>query len=130
VVVVNTQEKRVMTLVKPEHIAVITPLPEPGTKEDAMDWLEDVRDFQGVARQLPGTRTIQGQRARGWEMPLPTGQGSIVLWANEAGLPLEMKLDQGVAMDMSFHFEFEPPLPADFFSTEVPAGYTLADQED
>jgi hypothetical protein len=56
VVVVNTQERRVMTLVKPERIAVVSPLPEPGTKEDAMDWLKDIRDFQGQATALPDTR--------------------------------------------------------------------------
>ena len=128
VVVVNTQERRVMTLVKPERAAVITPLPQPGTREDAMEWLQQIRDFQGAARALPETRVIRGQRAHGWELPLQ--QGKMVLWANDAGLPLEMKLDQGVSMDMSFDFEFEPSVPADFFSTEVPDGYTLRDQED
>lgn len=128
VVVVNTQERRVLTLVKPERIAVVTPLNEPGTREDAMDWLDDVRDFQGAAKALPQTRFIGGQRAHGWELPMQ--QGTIVLWANEAGLPLEMQLDQGVALDMSFEFEFEPHLPADLFSTEVPAGYTLGETED
>jgi hypothetical protein len=93
-----------------------------------MAWLEEVRDFQGQARELPGTRQIQGQRAQGWELPVP--QGKITLWANEDGLPLEMKLDQGVALAMNFHFDFEPNLPAETFSTQVPAGYTLGDQED
>lgn len=130
VVVVNTQERRVLTLVKPERVAVVTPLPEPGTKEDAMAWLKDIRDFQGQARALPEVRIIRGQRAHGWELPMPAGNGTIVLWANDDGLPLEMKLDQGVALDMSFHFEFEPKLPADYFSTQVPDGYTLGDQED
>jgi hypothetical protein len=130
VVVVNTQEKRVLTLVRPEHIAVVTPLPEPGTKEDATDWLKDIRDFQGKARALPEARVIRGQRVHGWELPLPTGKGTIVLWATDEGLPLEMKIDQGVALDMSFHFEFEPQVPPDYFSTQVPAGYELGTEED
>lgn len=128
VVIVNTQEMRVMTLVKPERIAVVTPLDQAGTKEDATKWLNDIRDFQGVAKALPGTRFIRGQRASGWELPLE--QGTITLWANQAGLPLEMKLDQGVALDMSFRFEFDAKLPAELFSTEVPAGYTLGTEED
>lgn len=130
VVVVNTREKRVLTLVKPERVALVTPLREPGTREDAMAWLNEVRDFQGLARELPETRLIQGQRAHGWELTLPAGKGTIVLWANDAGLPLEMKLDQGISLDTSFHFEFEPALPADYFSTDVPAGYTLRTGED
>ncbi|HEX6637479.1 MAG TPA: hypothetical protein VF033_07465 [Steroidobacteraceae bacterium] len=125
VVVVNTQERQVLTLMKSQRVALVTPLPEPGTRDDAMAWLDEVRNFQGLARELPETRLIQGQRAHGWELPLPTGKGTIVLWANDSGLPLEMKLDQGVSMDMSFRFEFEPALPADYFSTQVPAGYTL-----
>ena len=66
---------------------------------------------------------IRGQRAQGWK--LPTGHGEIVLWANEAGLPLEMQIDQGVKIDMSFRFEMNVAMPASTFSTEVPAGYTL-----
>jgi hypothetical protein len=61
---------------------------------------------------------------------LPLEQGKIVLWANDAGLPLEMQLDQGVAVDMSFRFEFNGDLPAELFSTAVPAGYNLRESED
>ncbi len=128
VVIVNTQEMRVMTLLKPKRIAMVNPLDKAGTREDATDWLDEIRDFQGVAKALPGTRLIGGQRAMGWELPLE--QGTITLWANQQGLPLEMKLDQGVALDMSFRFEFDADLPAGLFSTEVPAGYTLATEED
>lgn len=131
VVVVNTQERRVLTLVKAEHVAVVSPLPAPGTKDDAMDWLSDIRDFQGLATPLSETRLIDGRRAHGWELALPDGQGKVLLWADEAGLPLEMKVDQpNAAIDTSFRFEFEPALPADYFSTEVPAGYTLQPTED
>lgn len=128
IVIVNTQEMRVMTLMKPNRIAVVSPLDEAGTKEDATKWLNDVRDFQGVAKALPGTRFIRGQRASAWELPLE--QGTLTLWANPEGLPLEMKLDQGMAIDMSFRFEFDASLPAELFSTEVPTGYTLGAGED
>ena len=128
VVIVNTQEMRVMTLVKPERVAVVTPLDKAGTKEDATDWLDEIRKFQGTAKALPDTRFIRGHRARGWELPLEGG--TITLWANQEGLPLEMTLDQGVALEMSFRFEFDASLPAELFSTEVPAGYTLGTEED
>jgi outer membrane lipoprotein-sorting protein len=128
VVVVNSQDKRMLTLLKKGKLAVVSPLPEPGTKEDAMAWLKEVRDFQGQAVALPDSREIQGQRAHGWE--LDVAQGKITLWANDAGLPLAMRVDQGMALDLNFHFEFEPDLPAETFSTEVPAGYTRGEQED
>lgn len=128
VVVVNTAERRVLTLAKSARVAMVTPLVEPGSKDDAMKWLDDVREFQGAAVPLRETRVIRGEQAHGWELPLE--QGKIVLWANAAGLPLEMQLDQGVAVDMSFRFEFEADLPAELFSTNVPAGYTLRESED
>lgn len=129
VVVVNTRQKRVLTMVKPQRVAVVSPLPNPGTKDDATGWLREIREFQGRATELPNTRLIQGQVAHGWELAL--GEGKVVLWANEAGLPLEMGVGEpGAAMDMSFRFEFDPALAPDLFSTEVPAGYTLQSSED
>ena len=131
IVIVNMQEKRVLTLLESGHIAMRSPLTGSATKEDSLEWLDEVRTFQGAAKQLPEQRMIQGQRAYGWELPLPGAEGKIVLWANEAGLPLEMKLDQGEAsMDTSFHFDFNPRLSAEMFSTEVPAGYRLEASED
>jgi hypothetical protein len=127
-VIVNMAEKRVLTLIESGHIAMQTPLTETGTKEDAMAWLQEVRDFQGVAQPLSRTRWIGGERAQGWELPM--AQGRIVLWANAAGLPLEMELDQDMKLAISFRFEFEPKLAAELFSTAVPAGYTLQPSED
>jgi hypothetical protein len=128
VVVVNTLERRVLTLMKRNRLAVVSPLTEAPTKDDSLKWLDEIRDFQGAATQLRETRIIRGERAQGWELPL--AQGKMVLWANDAGLPLEMQLDHGVAVDMSFRFEFNGELPADLFSTAVPAGYMLGESED
>ena len=33
-------------------------------------------------------------------------------------------------MQLDFDFEFDPALPAQMFSTEIPAGYSLAEAED
>lgn len=128
VVIVNTAERRVMTLLKPAKAAIVSPLAEAPTKDDSLKWLDEVRQFQGTAVQLPGSRVIRGERAYGWELPLH--QGKLVLWANDAGLPLEMQMDQGVAVDLSFRFEFNRDLPAELFSTAVPAGYNLRESED
>jgi outer membrane lipoprotein-sorting protein len=127
VVVVNSTEMRVLTLVKSSRMAVVSPLDAAGKKEDALKWLDDIRDFQGAARELPGSRIIEGQRAHGWS--LDTLGGTIELWANDEGLPLEMKLDQGMELEMSFDFEFDLELPEDLFSTQVPDGYRLGGEE-
>jgi hypothetical protein len=123
VVVVNPVEKQVLTLIESGRIAMVTPLEGTPTKNDSMKWLQEVRDFQGTAVAMPESRMIRGQRAYGWR--LPVGEGDVVLWANEAGLPLEMQIDQGVKIDMSFRFEVNVQMPEASFSTEVPAGYEL-----
>jgi hypothetical protein len=123
VVIVNSVERRVLTLIESGRIAMVTPLEAAPKSDDSMKWLQEVRDFQGSAVPVPESRMIRGQRAQGWK--LATEHGEIVLWANEAGLPLEMRIDQGVKIEMSFRFELNLAMPAEVFSTEVPAGYTL-----
>jgi len=54
----------------------------------------------------------------------------MVLWATDEGLPLEMTMSGSAALELNFDFEFDPALPAGMFSTEIPAGYSLARGED
>jgi outer membrane lipoprotein-sorting protein len=127
-VIVNSSEGRVLTLHHPAHVATIAPLDAPVTKDDAMAWLEEIREFQGEARALPQTRLIGLHRAHGWE--LTTAAGKLVLWATDEGLPLEMTLSGSAALELSFDFEFDPAIPAQMFSTEIPEGYSLGKEED
>jgi hypothetical protein len=127
-VIVNSAERRVMTLHHPAHVATLAPLTVPATADDAMAWLKDIREFQGEAKPLPQTRIIHFKRAYGWE--LASVAGNIVLWATEDGLPLEMTLGGNAALQLNFDFEFDPGLPAQMFSTEIPPGYSLAKEED
>jgi outer membrane lipoprotein-sorting protein len=127
-VIVNPSERRVVTLLHPSRMAVVSPLGAPASKEDALAWLEDIRNFQGEAKALPQARMIDGRKAYGWE--LQSAAGNIVLWATEEGLPLEMLIGGNAQLQLDFHFEFDPPFSAQMFSTEVPAGYSLATQED
>src|SRR5688572_10012320 len=128
VVIVNSTEQRVLTLLTQPRIAMVSPLGKAATQDDSLEWIDEVRQFEGAARLLPQTRTIKGRQARGWE--LPTSAGQIVLWATPEGLPLEMNLNVGVNIDMSFDFEFNPTLAAETFSTAIPAGYTQGTGEE
>ncbi|HEU4779543.1 MAG TPA: hypothetical protein VFS58_06630 [Steroidobacteraceae bacterium] len=127
-VIVNSAEHRVLTLLHPSRVAVESPLDAPVTQDDSLAWLDDVRKFQGEAKLLAGTRQIRGQRVHGWE--LATGGGNIVLWATDAGLPLEMTMGGNTQMQIGFEFEFDPPFEARLFSTEIPAGYSRGEAED
>jgi hypothetical protein len=108
-------------------MAVVSPLDQAARKEDALKWLEDIRDFQGAAKALPGSRIIRGQRAQGWALQI---EGmNMELCANDEGLPLEMSLDQGMNLEMTFDFQFDLELPDALFSTQIPDGYKLGGEE-
>jgi hypothetical protein len=68
VVIVNSVEKRVMTLIKSGRIAMVTPLDEAPKSDDSMKWLQEIRDFQGAAVAISESRWIRGQRAQGWKL--------------------------------------------------------------
>lgn len=127
-VIVNTAEGRVLTLIHPEHVAMESPIGGTTGADDSMDWLEDIRKFQGAAVRLPEPRTIDGRRAYGWKLQVQNLD--IVLWATEGGLPLEMNMNGAGKMHFDFHFEFDVQLPDAMFSTAIPAGYSRAKAED
>ena len=127
-VIVNSTERRVLTLMHRSRIAVPSPLDKPATKEDAIAWLDDIRDFQGEAKRLPGSRWIRFEQAYGWQLATPAGD--MVLWATEEGLPLEMTLASSAPIQLNFTFDFDPTLDANYFSTKIPAGYSLGKDED
>jgi outer membrane lipoprotein-sorting protein len=127
-VIVNSPERQVLTLMHSARVAIPSPLDKPATKDDALRWLDDIREFQGEAKVLSQTRWIRGSRAYGWE--LETVGGPIVLWTTEEGLPLEMTMGTSTPVQLDFDFEFNLPLDSKFFSTEIPAGYSRAEPED
>jgi outer membrane lipoprotein-sorting protein len=127
-VIVNSTQRQVLTLMHSARVAVPSPLDKPATKEDAIAWLDDIRDFQGEAKKLPGSRWIRFQQAYGWQLATPAGD--IELWATEEGLPLEMNLKSNMPMQLNFTFDFNPTLDENYFSTEIPAGYSLGKDED
>jgi len=128
VVIANSAQQRVLTLIRPSHMAIVSPLQHAVEEDDALKWLRDVREFQGVAKALPDPRVIDGQTAYGWQ--LETEGIDLVLWATAEGLPLQMTMNPAAQLQLDFHFEFDVPLAPESFSTEVPAGYRLAPAED
>ncbi len=127
-VIVNAAERRVLTLVHAQHIAVEHPLGSEVGDMDSLDWMEDIREFQGAATRLSGTRIIDGRTAHGWQLRVQNLD--IVLWATADGLPLQMQMNGGAEMRFDFRFEFDVQLPPETFSTAIPAGYSRAEAED
>jgi outer membrane lipoprotein-sorting protein len=128
-VVLNRKEGRILTLLHELKLVQITPFDSTqSSREDSLRWIDEMRDYQGTAISLAQTRTIDGQLAHGYQ--LHTEGQSMTVWADAHGLPLEMQVDQGSTMKLSFRFEFDRPVDASAFSTEVPQGYTLTEGED
>jgi hypothetical protein len=95
-----------------------------------MEWIAEIREFQGKAERLPEPQQINGQTAWAWVLEIEGTR--CLLWATADGLPLQLTVDSdggrvGVAqlVDIAFDFQFDPALQPDLFGTEVPAGYEL-----
>jgi hypothetical protein len=127
-VIVNSRDGRVLTLAHGPRHAMEQPLEKGAGDVDALDWLEEVRDFQGAATRLPQTRVIDGRKAYGWR--LEDDNMDLELWATADGLPLEMQMSGDGQMRFDFDFEFDIVLPAETFSTAIPAGYSRGGAED
>lgn len=127
-VIVNSAQQRVLVLQHPARMAVVAPLNGGAQTDDALRWLDEIRDFQGVAQELREVRTIDGKSAQGWR--LEVGGTTIMLWGDDNGLPLEMSVGGAGPTQLDFHFEFDVELAPQVFSTAIPAGYSVGKEED
>ncbi len=90
-----------------------------------LDWLDEIRAFQGEARRLENPRRIDGREVRGFE--LQTGGQVMVLWATGDGEPVRLTIRQGGGDDpmaiTRLDFRFDEPIATSAFSLDPPAGY-------
>lgn len=127
-VIVDPVRGRVLTLQHGPRVAMASPIGVAGSRGDAsLRWLEEIRDFRGEARQLEETRMMAGQRARGWT--LAPGGIPLVLWVDDAGLPLAMETTGAGGLAISYRFAFDVPVPPGYLSSAVPAGYAVAEPD-
>jgi hypothetical protein len=121
-VIVDAPRGRVLTLLHAPRQAMIATIPknEPAA-DDALSWLDDLRNFKGQATPLPDTRIIDGRTARGWT--LQAGGTTMELWADDEGLPLAMHQLGGGGLEIDYRFEFDQPIAPGLLSSDVPAGY-------
>ncbi|MBP6596241.1 MAG: hypothetical protein KA196_01885 [Arenimonas sp.] len=122
-VIVDPPKGRVLTLLhEPREAMLVAFAPAPGAPADPLQWLQDVRDFQGQATALAETRIIDGQAARGWR--LDVRGNAMELWTDRDGLPLSLRMQAGAGLQIDYRFEFEPDVPEGVLSSAIPAGYT------
>lgn len=102
-------------------------------REETLGWLEELREYRGIARRLEQPATIRGRQASGFS--LEAGGLDMVLWATPEGEPLRLEIQPALDPAASgpttrLEFYFDEPLDAGSFSLELPAGYELLAGED
>lgn len=94
---------------------------QPGRVE-ALEWLDEIREFQGTAEMIDATREIDGEPATGFQ--LDVSNVNTTLWVATAdGRPLELQLEMEGDVRMIGQFTFDELLPDDAFV--VPSDYVL-----
>jgi hypothetical protein len=94
-------------------------IPANSVPENSIDWLEDIRAFQGEADLLAESRFIEGISAIGYRLEI--GASSFVLWVDPVDnkpLMVESEMPDGATIRSTLSFDM--PLPADVF--DIPEG--------
>lgn len=125
--VIDPVEGRMLQLLHDPRTALQVPLGPGSEVPDGarLEWLEDIRAFQGEARRLETVRRIDGREVRGFE--LRTGGQAMVLWATRDGEPVRLTIRQGDREEpmgvTRLNFRFDEPLASNAFSLDPPPGY-------
>lgn len=128
-VIVNADSGTVLVLQHQSRLAMrMSFVAGKGPQEtQAFAWLKSVREFQGRAKRLEGTRTIDGQTTYGWS--LETGGMNIVLWVDNDGVPRFVSVNNGKTLTQRIQVSLNVPIKSERFSTRLPPGYTLGKED-
>lgn len=128
--VIDPNRSQMLQLFHGRKQAALIALNEPEAVDEiaAMDWLDEIREFQGQAELLPGAITIRGQQARAFS--LNTSGLEMTLWASESGEPMRLEMSSSEpagpqAVKIRIDFEFDRVLEDSLFSLTPPADYRL-----
>ncbi|MFY2763164.1 hypothetical protein [Arenimonas sp. MALMAid1274] len=127
-VVVDPVRGRVLTLLHDSRQAIVSPVQASGSARESTDWLQELREFQGQATPLPGSRMIDGRPARGWALEIK-GQ-RMEIWADADGWPLQMQLGAPGGIRIDYRLTFDDPIAPGVLDSEVPPGYALVEGDD
>jgi hypothetical protein len=130
-VIVDPGNRRVLTLLHSPKQALLTPLPADARAkppEASLNWLDELRQFQGKTTALTPPRQINGQPAYGWRLELPDSQ--LELWANAEGWPQTMQMTTHAGITLDFEFVFNQAPAAGAMSSALPTGYVMVDADE
>ena len=128
-IIVDPVHGRMLTLLHDARKAMQAPLPIARVPAGAgQPWLEELREFKGKAKPMPGSRVIDGQIAQGWS--LDVAGSTMEIWADADGLPLSMRMQGDTPLEIDYRFTFNQPVAAELLSTDPPAGYEIVAADD
>ncbi|RFF26561.1 hypothetical protein DZK25_12390 [Wenzhouxiangella sp. 15181] len=97
----------------------------------ALDWLAEIREYQGQSRLIEEVRMIDGDEVFGFR--LTDRAIDMTLWATEQGRPVLLEMEtgpEGAAATTEIRFDFDQPVDPDRISLAVPEGYSLGTEVD
>lgn len=133
--VIDSQNETMLQLFHGQQRALRVPLKDSDEQppEEALGWLEELREYQGVATPIDQPSMIRGREATGFR--LEAGGLEMVLWATPEGEPMRMEMrplgEPDVAAPITrLEFFFNESLDDSWFSLALPAGYELLSGQD
>ena len=123
--VIDPSRSMMLQLFHEQQRALLVPLGGLDALDDGagVDWLADIRQFQGQAELLDETTVIRGRTA--YVFSLNAGGTDMTLWAAESGEPLGLLMTGPGGLETRMDFEFDLPLDDALFSLSLPEGYGL-----
>jgi len=133
--IIDPDRRQMLQLFHGPGIATRVPLDSDQTGPEAarLEWLDELRAYQGQAQRLDATRTIAGREATGFA--LQSGGLDMVLWAADDGEPLRLEMQPEAytgpeGIEIGVDFSFDRPLDPGAFSLKAPAGYQIRTDAD
>ncbi|MBY6204525.1 hypothetical protein [Halomonas denitrificans] len=125
-VIVDPTRREMLQLFHDAGLAARVPLTGEDVEEQStgLDWLAEIREYQGQARLIEETRSIDGAEVFGFR--LTERAVDMTLWAAESGRPVLLELETGneaAPITTRIRFDFDRPVDTDLFRLDVPAGY-------
>jgi len=134
ILIIDLNNARMLTLDPPSKSAVYMDIQGPlqeGTKSYlglVRDIVSKIEDNPNIPVQELGEREIDGQRAVGFLLSEPNLK--LTIWADlKTALPIRIELLQGQTQTIIKNIEFDVLVDDSLVSMNVPAGYTLNEEE-
>ncbi|WP_376692434.1 LolA family protein [Wenzhouxiangella sp. EGI_FJ10409] len=131
--IIDPNRQVMLQLFHPQQIAVRVPIQDDDSAASApaLDWLAEIREYQGQSRLIEEVRTIDDEAVLGFR--LTDRAVDMTLWATEQGRPVLLEMEtgpEGAAATTEIRFSFDQPLDPDRISLAVPQGYSLSAEVD